>query len=71
MVTRKGAGAQGKSEQKRENSRLGVQVIARAAEILRALAGKDQGLSLGQLAEAVGILSGVQETGMHICRRAR
>lgn len=32
-------------------SRRGVQVVARAADILRALEGHDQGLSLGQLAE--------------------
>jgi IclR family transcriptional regulator, acetate operon repressor len=36
-------------------ARLGVQVIARAAAILRALAGKDDGLSLAQLAAQTGL----------------
>jgi DNA-binding IclR family transcriptional regulator len=42
----------GKRSQK---SVLGVQVIARAVAILRALEGKDDGLSLGQLAAIVGL----------------
>src|SRR5271165_1255930 len=36
-------------------SPLGVQVIARAAEVLRALEGNDQGLSLGQLARQLNL----------------
>jgi DNA-binding IclR family transcriptional regulator len=36
-------------------SQLGVQVIARAAEVLRALEGIDQGLSLGQLAKQLNL----------------
>ena len=36
-------------------SQLGVQVIARAAEVLRALEGNDQGLSLGQLARQLNL----------------
>lgn len=36
-------------------ARPGIQVIARAAGILRALDGKDQGLSLGQLAKELGL----------------
>lgn len=36
-------------------SQLGVQVIARAADVLRALEGKDQGLSLGQLAKQLDL----------------
>ncbi len=36
-------------------SRLGVQVIARAADVLRALEGNDQGLSLGQLARQLNL----------------
>lgn len=36
-------------------SPLGVQVIARAAEVLRALEGCEQGLSLGQLAKQLGL----------------
>lgn len=34
---------------------LGVQVIARAASVLRALEGKPEGLSLGQIAKEVGL----------------
>jgi DNA-binding IclR family transcriptional regulator len=34
---------------------LGVQVIARAASVLRALGGKPEGLSLGQIAKEVGL----------------
>jgi len=34
---------------------LGVQVIARAASVLRALEGKPEGLSLGQIAKQVGL----------------
>ena len=34
---------------------LGVQVIARAASVLRALEGKPEGLSLGQIARQVGL----------------
>ncbi|MBR1217803.1 IclR family transcriptional regulator [Bradyrhizobium sp. U87765 SZCCT0131] len=34
---------------------LGVQVIARAASVLRALEGKPDGLSLGEIARAVGL----------------
>ena len=33
---------------------LGVQVIARAASVLRALEGRPEGLSLGQIAKEVG-----------------
>ena len=36
-------------------SGLGVQVIARAASVLRALEGKAEGLSLGQIAKEVGL----------------
>lgn len=36
-------------------SQLGVQVIARAAEVLRALEGNEQGLSLGQLAKQLSL----------------
>ena len=36
-------------------SQLGVQVIARAADVLRALEGKDQGLSLGRLAKQLNL----------------
>lgn len=36
-------------------SQLGVQVIARAAEVLRALEGNEQGLSLGQLAKQLNL----------------
>jgi DNA-binding IclR family transcriptional regulator len=36
-------------------SRNGIQVIARAASVLRALKGAEQGLSLGQIAERVGL----------------
>lgn len=36
-------------------SQLGVQVIARAAEVLRALEGNEQGLSLGQLARQLNL----------------
>ena len=36
-------------------SPLGVQVIARAAEVLRALEGREQGVSLGQLARQLGL----------------
>ncbi len=42
-------------EGKRTSAPLGVQVIARAAEILRALEGNEEGLSLGQLAAIVGL----------------
>src|ERR1700723_3660527 len=34
---------------------LGVQVIARAASVLRALEGRPEGLSLGQIAKEVGL----------------
>jgi DNA-binding IclR family transcriptional regulator len=34
---------------------LGVQVIARAASVLRALEGKPEGLSLGQIAKEIGL----------------
>jgi DNA-binding IclR family transcriptional regulator len=34
---------------------LGVQVIARAANVLRALEGKPEGLSLGQIAKQIGL----------------
>ncbi len=37
------------------NSHLGVQVIARAADVLRALEGNDQGLSLGHLAKQLNL----------------
>ena len=37
------------------NSHLGVQVIARAADVLRALEGNGQGLSLGQLARQLNL----------------
>lgn len=36
-------------------SQLGVQVIARAAEVLRALEGNEQGLSLGQLSRQLNL----------------
>ena len=36
-------------------SQLGVQVIARAADVLRALEGNDQGLSLGHLAKQLNL----------------
>ena len=36
-------------------TRSGIQVIARAAQVLRALEGKDQGLSLGQLAKELSL----------------
>jgi DNA-binding IclR family transcriptional regulator len=54
------AGAQGKSvvdETTGEDERagLGVQVIARAASVLRALEGKPEGLSLGHIAKEVGL----------------
>lgn len=39
----------------RRKSQLGVQVIARAAEVLRALEGNEQGLSLGQLARQLNL----------------
>lgn len=42
--------SQGKTSHARK-SQLGVQVIARAADVLRALEGSEQGLSLGQLAK--------------------
>ncbi len=37
------------------NSRSGIQVIARAAAVLRALKGEQTGLSLGQIAKRVGL----------------
>lgn len=37
------------------SERQGVQVIARAAALLRALGGQSQGLTLGQVAKAVGL----------------
>ncbi len=40
---------------KPDKSKLGVQVIARAVEILRALEGNDQGLSLGQLSRQLDL----------------
>ena len=36
-------------------SRQGIQVIARAAKVLRALEGQEAGLSLGQIAQRVGL----------------
>jgi len=54
-----GAGVQGKNVvETGEDERaagLGVQVIARAASVLRALEGKPEGLSLGQIAKEVGL----------------
>ena len=38
-----------------KGSALGVQVIARAASVLRALQGKPEGLSLGQIAKEIGL----------------
>jgi DNA-binding IclR family transcriptional regulator len=38
-----------------EKAGLGVQVIARAASVLRALEGRPEGLSLGQIAKEVGL----------------
>ena len=38
-----------------DKSGLGVQVIARAASVLRALEGRPEGLSLGQIAREVGL----------------
>jgi DNA-binding IclR family transcriptional regulator len=42
-------------EDEEKNAGLGVQVIARAASVLRALEGKPEGLSLGQIAKEVGL----------------
>jgi len=41
--------------EKDDRGALGVQVIARAAAVLRALEGKPEGLSLGQIAKEVGL----------------
>lgn len=38
-----------------DDGRQGIQVIARAASVLRALEGEDAGLSLGQIARRVGL----------------
>jgi DNA-binding IclR family transcriptional regulator len=38
-----------------KSPRQSIQVIARAAKVLRALEGEDQGLSLGQIAQRVGL----------------
>jgi DNA-binding IclR family transcriptional regulator len=43
------------SNAKPDKVKLGVQVIARAVEILRALEGNDQGLSLGQLSRQLDL----------------
>jgi IclR family transcriptional regulator, acetate operon repressor len=43
------------AKSKAVKSRLGVQVISRAADVLRALEGNDYGLSLGQLAKQLGL----------------
>jgi IclR family acetate operon transcriptional repressor len=40
---------------RRSSSRQGIQVIARAARVLRALEGEQAGLSLGQIAQRVGL----------------
>jgi DNA-binding IclR family transcriptional regulator len=52
-----GSGAATLEEKKTaaRKSQLGVQVIARAAEVLRALEGHQQGLSLGQLARQLNL----------------
>ena len=42
-------------EQDRADSRSGIQVIARAAAVLRALKDAPAGLSLGQIAERLGL----------------
>ena len=42
-------------EKDNENSRGGIQVIARAASILRTLRDTQSGMSLGQIAERVGL----------------
>lgn len=42
-------------EEEEKGAGLGVQVIARAASVLRALEGKPEGLSLGQIAKEVGL----------------
>jgi DNA-binding IclR family transcriptional regulator len=45
-----------KAQQKpSSSSRQGIQVIARAASVLRALEGEEAGLSLGQIAQRVGL----------------
>lgn len=38
-----------------DEGRQGIQVIARAASVLRALEGEDEGLSLGRIAQRVGL----------------
>jgi DNA-binding IclR family transcriptional regulator len=43
------------TEDEDKSGGLGVQVIARAASVLRALEGKPEGLSLGQIAREVGL----------------
>jgi DNA-binding IclR family transcriptional regulator len=43
------------SDEDDKGAGLGVQVIARAASVLRALEGKPEGLSLGQIAREVGL----------------
>lgn len=43
------------SEEKEKNSRAGIQVIARAAAILRVLKTAETGMSLGQIAEQVDL----------------
>ena len=52
MVVKAGAGEKGPQ---RSRSRHSVQVIARAANVLRALEGENDGLSLGQIAQRVGL----------------
>ena len=52
MVAKTGAAAVTSQRQKGRNS---VQVIARAATVLRALEGESNGLSLGQIAQRVGL----------------
>lgn len=47
---------------------LGVQVIARAASVLRALEGKPDGLSLGEIARAVGLARSTVLRGEMPCR---
>lgn len=43
------------SEKKYKNERSGIQVIARAASILRVLKGTQSGMSLGRISERVGL----------------
>ncbi|MEE8433993.1 MAG: IclR family transcriptional regulator [bacterium] len=49
------AGKRTNGETKGKSSRTGIQVIERAAEVLRALNGETDGLSLGQIAKRVNL----------------